>query len=282
VVRLPLPLLRPFVERLWATDDPTAGTRPWSQTEHALPTGRMHLVFRMTDLPLQVRESPTDGGMRLRGAVIGGVRPRYFIRELSAPACSVGVVLRPGAARLLFGGGADELAGRHTALADVWGGSAEALRERLMQARGAGQRLALLEAALAARLPRARALHPAIAAVLGRMDAACTVADAVTASGLSHRHFIARFRAAVGLPPKAYLRVQRFQQALQCLRAGDRLAAVAATVGYSDQAHFSRDFVAFSGVTPKAYRSRMPAQANHLPIAPPSQICSRPGQGLGG
>ncbi len=281
VVR-PSPLLRPFVTQLWATDDLPAGTRPQPQAEHALPTGAMHLVFRMSDLPLQIREAPHDTGMWLRGALIGGARSRYFIRELFAPACSVAAVLRPGAAGLLFGGGAGELAGRHTALTDVWGGAAEALREQLWEVRGARQRIALLEAALAERLPRVRALHPGIAAVLARLDRVDTVADAVAVSGLSHRHFIARFRDVVGLAPKSYLRVQRFQRALQSLHRGETFAAVAVDAGYSDQAHFSRDFVEFSGVTPATYRSRRPAQANHLPVARAGQISSRLADASGG
>jgi len=117
---------------------------------------------------------------------------------------------------------------------------------------------------LAARLPRARALHPAIAALLDRMDPAGPVTAAVANSGLSHRQFIAQFRRAVGLAPKAYLRVLRFQHALRRLRRGETpLVSVAADAGYSDQAHFTREFIEFSGVTPTVYRSRLPPQANH-------------------
>lgn len=282
VARPPMSPLRPFVAQLWATEDGPDGMPALAQVEHTLPTGLMHLVFRMSEAPLRVRESPQDGGVLLRGALVGGARSHYVIRELSAPASSVAAVLKPGAASLLFGGGAHELSGRHTQLDALWGREAERLRERLQATSGALARLDLLEAALAARLPRVRALHPGIAAALTRMDALGSVRAAVEISGVSHRHFIAQFRDAVGLTPKAWLRVQRFQRALQQLRRGGALAAVAADAGYSDQAHFSRDFVAFSGVTPTAYRSRRPAQANHLPVAGPGQISSRPeGSGRG-
>ena len=98
---------------------------------------------------------------------------------------------------------------------------------------------------------------------------------AVQRSGLSHRHFVALFRRAVGLAPKAYSRVLRFQNALRAARSGkaDSWAGIAHDAGYSDQAHFTRDFVEFAGVTPSAYRRLAPAEVNHLPLDGRSNSC---------
>ncbi|MEW5757324.1 MAG: helix-turn-helix domain-containing protein [Pseudomonadota bacterium] len=62
--------------------------------------------------------------------------------------------------------------------------------------------------------------------------------------------------------------VLRFQRALQSLREGEplSLASLAAETGYSDQAHFNRDFLAFTGVTPMTYQKLSPREANHLPV----------------
>ena len=229
----------------------------------------MHVVFRMTDRPLRILRAPDDPlGQPLGGSVIGGVRSRFYVREWPAPSSSVGAVLRPGAAALLFGASAGELAESHTPLESLWDGEANEIRERLLEACTAERRMAILEAALAARLPRVRAMHPAIAAIIEEMPSLRTVESAVAASGLSHRHFIASFRHAVGLAPKAYLRVLRFQRALQALRVGENssLALLAAEAGYSDQAHFSREFVELAGTTPAAYQRRPPEAANHLPM----------------
>lgn len=267
--RLPIPVLQPFVALVWASDSPVACLYEQPVHEHALPSGMMHLVFRLTDYPLRILGSVNDPYPQpLSSSMIGGVRSRFYVREMVAPSCSVGAVLRPGAAALLFGVPADELAERHTSLEDLWGASAGSMRERLLEAESAEDRLAILESVLTARLPRVRSLHPAIACVINEMNSLPSIEAAVQRSGLSHRHFIAHFRRAVGLVPKTYWRILRFQLALQSLRQrrAISLALLAAEMGYSDQAHFNRDFLAFTGVTPMTYQRFSPREANHLPV----------------
>jgi AraC-like DNA-binding protein len=270
--RLPVPALRPFVSLVWASEGGGSGGPNRAVREHALPSGRMHLVLRMTDEPLSIAD-PRHGGSAtpMAAALLGGARSGYYVREFSGASCSVGAVFHPGAARCLFGASADEIAERHTPLEDVWNAAARSLRAQLQETPRAEDRLALLEAALAARLPRVRGLHPAIASVLGERAGTWSVAEAVRHSGVSHRRFIALFRETVGLPPKTWLRVQRFQQVLSAMGQGSgvSLAALAADAGYSDQSHFNRDFLAFTGVTPQAYRRISPAHANHLPVEGP-------------
>lgn len=268
--RLPSPALRPFVAQVWASDDP-GGARydtPWR--EHALPSGAMHLVIRLSDHPLRIADAGSgQDAQPVASALVGGMRSRFYLRELQAPSCSVGAVLRPGAAECLFGGvTADELAERHTPLDALWGAAAHRLRERLLALRTPQDRLAVFEAALAARLPHVHGLHPAVAGALAQFQGGVPVAVAVRDSGFSHRRFLELFRQGVGLAPKTYLRVLRFQRVLPILRLEPALplAALAADLGYSDQSHFNREFLAFSGVTPLAYRERMGADTNHLPM----------------
>jgi AraC-like DNA-binding protein len=270
--RPPIPELRPFVAVVWSEETPVCKAYDQPIREHALPTGAMHLVFRLTDAPLRILIEDADhvDAQTIAESMVGGARSRFYVRELSAPSCSVGAVLRPGAAELLFGASAEELAERHTPLGELWGASAHALRNRLLDTDGPEARLKALEGELAARLPRLRCLHPAIASVIDEMPSLRSVEIAVQRSGLSHRHFIAQFRRTVGLPPKVYLRILRFQKALRSLHhdgTGGGLAALAADAGYSDQAHFNRDFLEFTGITPAAYAARSPRQSNHLPVA---------------
>jgi AraC-like DNA-binding protein len=267
--RLPAPALRPFVSLMWASQGLASVGAEQAVREHALPSGMMHLVLRLNDNLLRIVD-PRHGGraVPMAAALVGGARSGFYVREFSGVSSSVGAVLRPGAARCLFGVGADELAERHTPLDDLWSTGANSLRAQLQETLGAHDRLTLLEAALTARLPRVRGLHPAIATALGQRSGSWSVADAVRHSGVSHRRFIALFRESVGLPPKTWLRVQRFQQVVETIAGGaaESLAAISADAGYSDQSHFNREFLEFTGVTPLAYRHLAPVHVNHLPV----------------
>jgi len=284
--RAPCPALAPFVRSIWISPGQTPrspaaqdrGTRrdpgestdagPWSR-EHLLPTGEMHLAIRLSEPPLRVFADARDRvGRTLAHALVNGMRSAHYIRDISTPALTIGAQLRPGAAGVLFGVDAKELAGRHTALEDLWGAQAADLRERLIAAGDAQARLALFESALFARLRRLHGLHPAVAAALVHFGASDCVSDAVRASGYSHRRFATLFEHAVGLSPKRWCRVQRFRQVLADLshdpsRAWSDLAIDA---GFSDQSHFNREFRAFAGMTPETWRRSAPRSAHHVAI----------------
>jgi AraC-like DNA-binding protein len=85
-------------------------------------------------------------------------------------------------------------------------------------------------------------------------------------TGWSRRHLTARFRAQLGITPKAYGRVLRFRHAAELLSIpapgrAPSLAEVAVAAGYYDQSHLNRDFVAMSGCTPGQFL----AQADLVP-----------------
>jgi len=269
LTRLPSPLLRSFVQLLWASDPSDAPNT--DQRESVLPTGHAHLVLRTAGDPVRVLRSTLDPmGSSLAYAVVGGARLAPYVRCV-APGASVGAMLWPGGIRLLFAGPAEELAERHLPLADLWGDAAsEEARERIALAGPASARLDALDRLLLRRLPRMHGLHPAIAAAVAHLEASVDVGAACRRTGYSHRHFVALFRDAAGLPPKLYARVRRFQRTVARLGSTPRAAIgeVAALLGYADQAHLHREFLEFSGVAPGCYRRIAPAQANHLPAGP--------------
>jgi AraC-like DNA-binding protein len=96
------------------------------------------------------------------------------------------------------------------------------------------------------------------------------VRETVRETGYSHRRFVAVFQRAVGLTPKRYCRVLRFRRVLERFAAcpATPLTDLAQFGDYSDQAHFSREFREFAGITPGEYRRLLPPWPHHVPVAP--------------
>jgi AraC-like DNA-binding protein len=274
LTRAPSPALRPFVRTLWASDEP-AGS---SARERVLPTGAMHVVIRLSEDPLRVFADADDPlGQAFTHAVIGGARAEAYVRDLSQPIRSVGAQLHPGAAPLVVGVPADELAHRHTSLEDLFGTPVRALRQRLLETESLHERLAVFEAFLAARLPAVRGVQPVVAHALGRIAESVDVGQIVRESGYSHRAFVSLFRRNIGLAPKVYARVHRFSRLLQRLTGRPTLtwAQLALEAGYSDQAHLSREFRELAGVSPTEYERLRGASLHHVPLPAEGQIRSR-------
>ncbi len=264
-IRPPIPALRAYVYSVWAGH---ARSIPEYVREHVLPCGQMHLAVRLGGAALRLYADAKDGkGETIGDAVVAGARADYYIKDVSMPARSVGVQLRPGAAQALFGVPAWTLQGRHTTLDALWGAEAERLRNGLNALDNDEARFDLLQSTLVSRL-RVRTLHPAIAEALARIEAGGNIAELAEGAGMSHRHFILLFSDAVGLSPKRYARVLRFRKLLRALAVTPARSWIelALDAGYSDQSHCIREFRVFTGVTPRVYRRDAGARPHHLPL----------------
>jgi AraC-like DNA-binding protein len=286
LTRPPCAALRPYVRLLWAWAPTGAAAERPGAREHVLPTGGMHLVFRLSGPPLMLFGSAADTrGQSFGHAIVGGARSAFYLRDVSVATRSIGAQLAPGAARMLLGAPEGALAATHTPLDALWGqAQADAALEQLHAAPSLERQLAVFEALLAQRIAAAlraglHGLHPGVASALGLLDRAreVSMADLAARSGLSHRHFIARFREGVGLAPKEYARVKRFDRALALAADPHRSwTDIAFAAGYSDQAHLSRAFSVFAGMPPQAWRRQGSPSPRHVP-AVEGQIRSRQG-----
>ncbi len=227
--------------------------------ERLLPTGTVELVINL-------REDQPD----FRLPVVAGPHSESTILDTRHTLSVIGVHFRPGGAFPFLGMPASELHNQEVALDTLWGARAAELRERLLATRGAEARLSMLERALVG-VARTAGRHPAVAFAVSELTRAAgtrSIGSITDAIGLSPRHFIARFRDEVGLTPKLFARVQRFQQVVRTVHGakGVDWLDVALGCGYYDQAHFINDFRAFSGFTPSAYLARKGDHQNHVPL----------------
>lgn len=70
---------------------------------------------------------------------------------------------------------------------------------------------------------------------------------------MSERQIERLFAAEVGLSPKNFSSIIRFQQVFKLASYADSLTSLSLDAGYFDQAHFAREFKAYSGYTPRQF-----------------------------
>ncbi len=76
------------------------------------------------------------------------------------------------------------------------------------------------------------------------------------------------FRKHVGITPKSYLKIMRFQKAVNEIEAAPLIdwAGLSQECGFYDQSHFINDFKLFSGFTPQDYASKKTTYLNYVPV----------------
>ena len=86
--------------------------------------------------------------------------------------------------------------------------------------------------------------------------------------GYSQKHLIKIFNDHVGLTPKAFLKVIRFQKAITDIQTASEIhwANMAYDCGYYDQSHFIDDFKTFSGFTPAEYLKKARSFVNYIAV----------------
>jgi AraC-like DNA-binding protein len=270
VPRMPLAA---FVKTFWFYEGDAAA----HAKERHLPDGSMELVINLSKDVIRVYDrQDTRLFQSFRGNVISGAHTEFSVIDTDCQRLMIGVNFRPGGAFPFFKLPAGELRDTHVSLDTLWGASASDLRNQLLEVETTEERFRVLERFLLAHAVRTLAWHPAVAFALkefqGEGEQACSqpplVSDVIERSGLSSRRFIQVFRDQVGLTPKLFCRVRRFQEALHLIRGGQPIewAEIALNCGYFDQAHFIHDFRAFSGLNPTAYLMQQGEHLNHVPL----------------
>jgi len=238
VERTPFSQLAGIAECVWFQEVASGGE---AHNQRVLPDGCVDMLWR-------------DGVL-----CVAGPDTRWRVESIPMGTSIVGIRLRPGAARVLFGNmPASDARNQQLDLADVWGARhTRQLVGQAAEARSLPQVAELLEAAVLARLPHTGGLDPLVTAAVAVLDnprpePVWAVAERL---GLSERQLRRRFDSSVGYGPKVLEGVLRLRRAIRLAHStpySDRVwaADVAIEAGYSDQPHMTREMRRLAGVTP--------------------------------
>jgi AraC-like DNA-binding protein len=233
-----------------------------------LPSPYLTMIFTL-DEPLSIEAHPDPGQPPGEfGTLLGGLHSAPALIRHDGAQSGIQLALKPPGVRALLGLPAGELAELDVPAEAVLGNVGAELRERVRGASGWLERFAVLDEILLRQVLTAKdeAVAPEVLwswRQLLQAGGAVRVADLAAGTGWSGRHLASRFRAEIGLTPKAAARVVRFDRARRRLAehagtgayqdGGYQLAGLAADMGYFDQAHLAREFRALAGVPPSQW-----------------------------
>lgn len=207
----------------------------------------------------------------LHDSFVAGFHQRHARVRATGRAHCIQVDFTPLGAYRFLGMPMHRLAGLTADLADVLGRDASRLTERLREAPDWSSAFTLLDQVIRERIAGNDASPSAEVQwawdALLRSGGTVRVQDLTRELGWSRKRLRARFREQVGAGAKLVGQVLRFNRMLELLTAaeGDRgLAALALSCGYADQAHMSREFRRFSGLTLREYRRRLAPDGSGL------------------
>ena len=229
----PSAALRPWVQCYWARNAPAIPS-----PVRILPDGCADLVFELTG----PAEATAVGAM---------TRALEFTASIIQP--MFGIRFQPGRAGLLFRMPLGQLTDLRVNVTDVARGTFRFLGERIAGAPSTRQRIHIAEEELLRAISRVesdRRVDEAVRLILAARGI-CDIDEIASRAAVSRQHLARLFGSHVGLTPKTFARVTRFQNALRV--SGRKMASwsdVAAHAGYYDQSHLIADFREFAGATP--------------------------------
>ncbi len=233
------PWLSPFVEFLWCVQWDLSG-QP-AQSQRTLPFPHAHLVF--------------DRGC----TAVHGVLRRVFERQLQGRGRVLGLRFRVGGLRPLLQGPMSALTDRQVSTAALWGLPSAAAESAVLDAEEPAALCAHAQAFLQPLVRGAKLPEPLAAqavAVAAADEGPCSVSALARALSMSERQLQRLFQEHVGVPPKWVVQRFRLQEAVHRLSSPEAvdLADLAQSLGFYDQAHFTREFSRLIGRSPASYR----------------------------
>lgn len=254
---LPSPELAPYIKHYWILEtDISDSILP---VQRIIPQGYVELIFHSGERPMVWKDNIQPAlhpQMFLCGQDTGylHLQPTGRINMLT-------VVFYPHGSRAFFPLSINELKGQAVSVHDLGEREASELEDKLLSTPDNHTKIGLIEQFLRKRLHSFNEYnHRRIKTAIHTIDQNCgniRISDLADVTCLSYKQFKRIFTEYVGINPKDFLRVIRFQRALFILQTNPSISIsqLAYECGYYDQPHLINEFKKFSGYTPTEYLS---------------------------
>jgi len=248
------------------------GYKPGHSIDRFLPDGNTEIIIDFDERPQYIYDNQTLKEKQACHRVwASGVRTEFITIPSGKHAAMFIISFRKGMAYPFFPLPMNEMADRVVDADLLWGDDFGFLREQLRETSEIKLKFDTAESFLLGTFRRRLAVNPAVEYALAeiiRQPDQINFARLNQSIGYSQKHFIDMFKQQVGIAPKAYLKIIRFQKAISEIEECKEVnwTIISQDSGFYDQAHFINDFKFFSGFTPNEYVRRKNDILNYVPV----------------
>ncbi|MFN0138803.1 MAG: helix-turn-helix domain-containing protein [Pyrinomonadaceae bacterium] len=242
------------------------------KVDRFLPNGDVEILIDFHDTPQYIYDNDTLKEIQACHHVwASGLRTEPITIPSGSGSSMMVIAFKKGMAAPFFPFPMDEIRDSVVDAGIVWGMDFAYLRERLLATKDIDARFRMAEDFLLKKFRSKLELDPCIAYAIDEMTTrldGLSIARMNAKIGYSQKHFTDLFRRAVGVTPKAYSKIVRFQKALEIIAATTSIEwdLIAQDCGFYDQSHFINDFKHFSGFTPDEYAKIHTNYQNYIPV----------------
>jgi AraC-like DNA-binding protein len=251
------------------------GYNPEHSIDRFLPDGNTEIIIDLTDTPKYIYDNETLKEIQACHHVwVSGVRTSSICIPSGKESRMFIISFKKGMAFPFYPMPLNELTDYVVDADLVFGSEIIELREKMLESKHIAQLFSLVENFLLViggdRLninTSAKCIEYAVTTIIQQPNM-LNLQQLSEKIGYSQKHFIDLFKKQVGISPKPYLKIMRFQKAILDIEHHSTInwSNIALESGYYDQAHFINDFKIFSGLTPNDYLLKKNNLLNYIPI----------------
>lgn len=249
---LPSEPLRKYVRYFWTLENDSVEFS--EKTFKIMSDGLPGLIFQKNK-----KSFLNQNNQELPQLFLYGQTTRYTEQKATKRFRNIGIYFQPYALKSIFGIDANELTNQHIDINEL---VTTNITDQLLNTATNEQRIQLLSSFLTGQINQRKTENKKVIFAAEQLQKGLSLPSIQSELNISERSLERHFKQNIGISPKLYARISRFQSALENIRqtSFDNLTNIAYQSDYFDQSHFIRAFKEFAGTSPKHFLR----QANEL------------------
>lgn len=250
------------------------GFQPEHHIERVVPDGSIYLIFELDGFTRQVFDNDSlEAKAEYTECWLSGAQTEYLSISAHKNSEMFVIQFKPGGASRLLGADVSAHTNQVIAAQEILGEELGVLREALLGANSPSDTFTLAETYLEEHCREADGIDGIVAKLVVAIqdNSMGKLKDLIADAGYSQKQLIHHMKQRVGLTPKAFQRIVRFNEILPKIMAKQSVTwnTISVECDYFDQSHFIKEFKRFCGYSPKQFLKEQKDHeaANFFPLS---------------